>query len=552
MDEITKIISAVRENFRFLTLEVRKQLEGVRAAIADPRESALRAIVTRDDYIDNLRSVIENKCYRLLGDARVERRSVDLVRAINTSTNNLERIADYCVNIVGQLGFLSAPQALTRFEYAPFVDELVKALDRVDQALFSRDLSGALAICRAEYRVDELYVEVFRRIMASLRAGDAPEDLVTSLFIFRYLERAGDCLLNIGEAIILAALGEKLKVSEFQALQETLAASEVGLDISDIDYEGIWETRSGSRIGAVHGHEGASDTRWVIFKEGRTGKVLEEKEAIERWQKLEPGLTPQIFGYHDHGAKASLLLEFLRGETFQSLVFDGGPELVRKAFAYSTRTIAQVWTRTLEREPIAPRFVHQLRKRLPDVLKVHPDLARERTRIGDFAIASFDELLDRAAPLDELFAAPFSVMIHGDFNTDNIIVNQQEGRVHFIDLHRSTRFDYLQDVSVFLVSNFRMPVFEPRARAQLNEVNVEFYKFAAAFATRNGDHTFAARLALGLARSLVTSTRFQLDGRFAGAMFMRAEYLLEQLVAHLDRGAPWADYVLPEGVFTYW
>ena len=552
MDEVQEIISAVRENFRFLTLEVRKQLEGTRAVIADPQESALRAIVARDDYVDNLRSVIENKCYRLLGDARVERRSVDLVRAINTSTNNLERIADHCVNLVGQLGHLSVPQAFTRFDYAPFFDELVEALLRVDEALFSRDLSGALAICRAEYRVDELYVDVFRRIMASLRAGETPEDLVTSLFIFRYLERAGDCLLNVGEAIILAALGEKLKVSEFQALQETLAASEVGLDIADIDYEGIWETRSGSRIGAVHGNEGASDTRWVIFKEGRTGKVREEKEAIERWHELEPGLTPRIFGFHDHGAKASLLLEFLRGETFQSLVFEGSPEQLRKAFTFSTQKIAEVWTRTMAPEPSAPRFVHQLRKRLPDVLKVHPELARRRSRIGDFTIASFEDLLDRAAPLDEELRAPFSVMIHGDFNTDNIIVNQQEGRVHFIDLHRSKRFDYMQDVSVFLVSNFRMPVFEKRARAQLNEVNLEFHKFAAAFAARHDDVSFSARLALGLARSLITSTRFQLDGRFAGAMFMRAEYLLEQLIAHHERGAPWADYSLPEGVFTYW
>ena len=127
MDEVHEIISAVRENFRFLTLEVRKQLEATRAVIAEPRESAIKAIVTRDDYVDNLRSVIENKCYHLLGDARVERRSVDLVRAINTSTNNLERIADYCVNIVGQLGHLSAPKAFARFDVAPLFSEIAVA-----------------------------------------------------------------------------------------------------------------------------------------------------------------------------------------------------------------------------------------------------------------------------------------------------------------------------------------------------------------------------------------------------------------------------------------
>ena len=66
----------------------------------------------------------------------------------------------------------------------------------------NRDLSGALNICRSEYHLDRMFKSQFDRIMASLRLGNDIEDLLTTLFIFRYLERIGDAMLNIGEALL--------------------------------------------------------------------------------------------------------------------------------------------------------------------------------------------------------------------------------------------------------------------------------------------------------------------------------------------------------------
>ncbi|MGB5339492.1 MAG: hypothetical protein WBO06_10400, partial [Gammaproteobacteria bacterium] len=51
------------------------------------------------------------------------------------------------------------------------------------------------------------------------------------------------------------------------------------------------------------------------------------------------------------------------------------------------------------------------------------------------------------------------------------------------------------------------------------------------FARKSGDRTFELRLALGLARSFATSTRFILDNTLAHAMFMRSRYLIEQVLA---------------------
>jgi phosphate uptake regulator len=540
--------AGLRENFKFLALEVTKLIEDTRRLLADPRDDVMGKIAPRDDYVDNLKAMIENKCFRLLTGEELDEGTINLIRAINVATNNLERIADFSVNIVGQLRYLGALEILHRYESGPFFETILSSLAVVEDALFRRDMSLALRICRAELEIDELYSAVFRQIMADLRNGDGPEDLVTTLFIYRYLERAGDSLLNIGEAAIFATVGEKLKVSEFQALEESLAQADVEFDVSEVDYHGIWETRSGSRIGMVHAHDVGQ--RSVVFKEGRTKKVLEEKLALERWEQLEPGLPPRLFGYHDHGEKASLLLEYLQGHTFQRLMLDTDGRTCGAAYLMIVETIGRVWDRTLEHKPCKPNFMRQIDSRLPDVFKVHPGFRTPDTHIGALAVPGFETLLRKAKPLDAELVAPFTVLIHGDFNTDNIIVNLATRRVHLIDLHRSRPFDYVQDVSVFIVSNFRLKIFDAGPRRRLDQVSREFYAFARQFAEAHGDTSFDARLALGLARSLLTSTRFEMDRVFSRTMMLRSRYLLERLLAHRaaaragGAAVNWADFKL--------
>ena len=90
--------------------------------------------------------------------------------------------------------------------------------------------------------------------------------------------------------------------------------------------------------------------------------------------------------------------------------------------------------------------------------------------------------------------------------------------------------DYIQDVSVFMVSNYRLQILEARSRARILSVARKFHQFAAKFARDAGDDTFEYRLAFGLARSFATSTRFVLDKSLARAMYLRARYLIERAI----------------------
>jgi aminoglycoside phosphotransferase (APT) family kinase protein len=323
----------------------------------------------------------------------------------------------------------------------------------------------------------------------------------------------------------------------------------VGIDASDLDYEGIWETRSGCKIATVHARGADKNARWVVFKEGRIRKVHEEKVALERWNELAPGIPPKVYGYHEHGYHASILLEYLEGTTFQKLLLQADPLAYQRAFPMMIATLRGVWEQTLEPGvPAKADFAKQLRKRLPDIYKVHPDFAGASTRIGGVKQPGLDELVAAVEPLDAELTAPFQVLIHGDFNNDNLLVDEGRQIVHFIDLHRSRPSDWLQDVTVFLVSNFRMPAREANLRARIDAVNLEFRRFAAGFAADHGDRTWQARMALGLARSFVTSTRFELDPEFSKKMYLRAVYLLERLLDHV--GQPWEAFTVPDDVLV--
>ncbi len=543
----------LEENFTFLVAEVERQVRATLSFLDRPSHSLYDRIVGRDDYVDNLHAVIENKCYSHFhetGGQSLDKATANRVRAIQVITVNLERVADFCVNIVQQTNYLTDHDFVHSYNYVEMFQEIESCLGHIQPVFQSGNLADALTLCRAEYSLDRLYKAGFDRIMGELRTGKNVQNLITVLFIFRYLERIGDAMLNIGEALIFAILGERIKIEQFEALQQTLSKTGFKGGMDEVDFKAIWGSRSGCRIGRVDAREGElGDPQGSIYKEGTSKKIIAEKEGLERWGKLYPGLVAGVIGFHEDGDKASMLVEFLPGCNLDEVVLTSSAEVVQNAMFVLTHTVQDIWETTRTAEPVASTHMAQLSSRLDEVLQIHPDFRRKAGAIGARDLASTSELLEVCASVEAELPAPFGVLIHGDFNVNNVVYNHQKQRLHYLDVHRSRRQDYVQDVSVFLISNYRMPVFEPHLRDRIDWVIAEFHQFAAQFALQNGDATFAARLALALARSFYTSTRFELNYPFSREMFLRSHYLLERVAAH--RGKPWSAFRLPEQILFH-
>jgi len=541
-------LGSLTENFRFMVTEVTAQVEQTLRFLAEPSRTLVEKISSRDDYIDNLKSLIEDKTF-ILARTEMEKNRVNLLRSINTIAANLERIADFAVNIVRQVDYLTDPKFLLKYEYENLFEEVLKGLERILEALERRELGLAFKICQCEFNLDLFFEVRFKRVLTDLKAGGETGNLITTLFILRYLERMGDSLLNIGEAIIFALVGEKMKIHQYRALRDSLAASGLETPISAVEFESIWGTRSGCRIGTVQEKNQADPTRPVLFKQGNLKKLTKEKENIEKWDQLVPGLPPQVCGFlPDEDENGSILLEYLPGCTLQELLISGEEILMKDALFMVEDTLTYVWRATLNPTPVKISFIDQIRSRMEDVYRLHPGFQTPPARIGDLKVFSFGELLQTAERIERELSAPFSVLIHGDLNLNNIIYQSEGERIHFIDLHRSSQADYLQDVSVFMVSCFRLPIMEQAIRARLNYVILDFYDFAKKFSLEQNDGIFEARLALGLARSFSSSTRFEWNRKFAKKMHLRSVYLLEKLSGH--RGQPWEAFKLPEEILV--
>jgi len=518
----------VEDNLRFLTREVQKQVQRAQVYIRKPTAALRKSMRGRDNYIDNLRTFIQRACFREAIDAK----EIEQLKAIDVVAVNLERIADFCEDVVGQLDYITQQDLLDPALLIPLFDEVERGLAHVEEAVLQRDVHVALSICRAEPRLDTLFVESFQRGVEALRRGENAETHVTLLFISRYFERMGDALLNIGEAVISAALGEKIKIGQLWALEDSLGEIDPDRSLDDVGLYSMGESRSGCRIARVSDRDAQkTDATSVIFKEGPKDKLREEKAGIDRWESLVPGVAPKVFSFHENGVNAALLLEYIPGQTFEQVLLQGRAPQLWQAFERITVTLEDIWDRTRQAEVVVPRFSHQLSKRLDDVFQVHPTFRDTRTGIGTIEVLPFVALVQRASELEALLTPRYSVLTHGDFNIDNIIYDTDDGRVRLIDLHRSMLNDWVQDASVFLVSNFRMQIFEAPMRARINEVMRRFYAFLVAYADKHDDASFGARLAFGLARSFATSTRFILDEEFAKLLFMRSRYLLDRLVA---------------------
>lgn len=524
----------IEENLRFLIIEVEKQLQRTGDYLARPNKSAVARIVDGDDYIDNLKATIQSTSFAAASEAGLPGHEVALLRTYEVIASNLERIADFCEKVIVQVGYIDRPHVYARHDFSEFLLEVLSGVGLIEQAVFKRDVQVALAICRAEHTLDNMYAKAFKRILIELRdhTGEETQSLVTVLFIAHYLERMGDALLNIGEAILSAHLGERIKIGQLRALEDSLELAELSSHLGHLSMKAMGETKSGARVNSLSSVDRASaetPARSVIFKEGKTKKLLEEKNSISRWEELMPGLAPQIYSFHDGGEDGAILFEYLPGGTFESVLLEKPWKDVTRALDSIQRKLLEVWQRTQRNETVAPRFLEQLSIRFDDVLAVHPEFKQGDARIGEKEVASFASLVRGLLTYDAALQAPFSVFIHGDFNVDNVIYDSEEDSVRFIDLHRSRMMDYVQDVSVFLVSHFRLQFLETPVRRRINSTILRFFDFASSHAERVGDHTFHQRLALGVARSLATSTRFVLDPNLARRMFLRSRYILERI-----------------------
>ncbi|WP_158773562.1 phosphotransferase [Cobetia sp. L2A1] len=577
---------STRDNLRFLCSEVDNQFACLQAFVSTPTAALARKLLDRQGYAQNLCLRIEQAC----PDARTHKRSQARARfqqSLVDVASGLARLSELARGCLEQL---------IRIDDSQLIDDvvLIKSLRRVrrgilrsEMSLENGSLSLSLKLARSRDKLKRDSETRIAGLTGQLKKKRAPaEDLTHLLFVAREIEQMGEVLGQLGEAVISAALGQSLNFERYASL--THLVNELGSgspNTADMHVETLAETRSGSRISGIaasgssraalgHDSHGATDADThdgqsaasndkssvrkegkgsrsasspseylAIFKDGLERKVEEERVGVERWHDIYPGIAPRILSHHQQGDSAALLIEHLPGMTIEHILINEDAALNRQAQTVLVETLFDVWGVTRQNTPVHAAHMRQLLKRLADVYQIHPEFKECGVSLCGRPQASLEQLVEQATRVETTLQAPFSVYIHGDFNVDNILYDPVAQRIRFIDLHRSAYMDYVQDVAVFMVSHYRLQLTDDVLRARILSMALRFAHKARRFAEMQEDATFEPRLALGLARSFATSTRFILDAGLAGRMFMRARFILEHLLA-ADLSRP-ADYRLP-------
>lgn len=525
------ITKSIRENLQFLIAEVSSQVINLIDYLDSPSPLLAQKIVERRGYTHNLKNQIHDSCLREISQTSHNEKEALIIRAFEFVATDLERVSELCRDSVKQMERIEDKKNINLEDYEPLLERIIGGMDLIDIAILGNDTKQALKIGQVERKLDPAYKKLFRKYTNDLKRKNNTEDLISVLFVAHNIEQMGDALLNISESILSANLGQAINIDRYHSLEASLSQLGETQENGDLSLKSIAETRSGSGISGITSSNERDDGYVAIFKDGEKRKLKEERKGVESWHEIYPGLAPKILSYHKQGNSASLLIEHLAGLTFEQILLHEPLDLLNEALNMLSGTLKSVWHETKKNKSIPAGFMQQLAKRLDDVYTIHPEFYGSDSEICGFKSLSFDNLLEQARQYEQQLSAPFSVHIHGDFNLDNIIYDPQEKRINFIDLHRSRYMDYVQDVSVFMVSNYRLQVLDKNLRKRIMVLVYDFYKFASQYAKKAGDETFELRLALGLARSFATSTRFILDQSLASAMFQRAYYLIELVLA---------------------
>lgn len=539
---------SIKDNLHFLIVEVDSQLATLSGYFTTLSSREARRVLDRSGYAYNLKQRIQNSCLAHLSGCKdlAKNRADDssIIRGIELIATDLERITELCRDSIHYAESISDTNLIVGPCYKTMLARVRDGIELLEPAIQENDIQLALKIGRIESKLSRDYSKQLKRYTTALKQKKRTEDLINALFVAHSVEQMGDMLLTISESIISVNLGQPINLDRFHSLQASVGKlGDKSGDIADLKIDAIADTRSGSSISGISTPDNKDDEYAAIFKDGEKQKLKEERQGVESWHEIYPGLAPRILSYKKQGQSAAMLIEHLPGLTFEQILLQESPALVKETLQQLNRTLKSVWRETRTNKPISADFMHQLQRRLPDVYKIHPEFKRSGCHICATEIASFDTLVKQAAEYESRLAAPFAVYIHGDFNVDNIIYDQIEKRINFIDLHRSVYMDYVQDVSVFMVSNYRLQILDRPLRRRIMNIAGEFFTAAKRFAAKSGDETFEWRLALGLARSFATSTRFILDKSLSRSMFLRARYLIEQV---LDTDYKKADqYKLP-------
>ena len=174
-----------------------------------------RQIVAEDDYIDQKRFEIEERCMDLIATQQPMARDLRTIIALLHIVVELERMGDYAEGISKiSLMMGDAPTLKPLIDIPRMADKATIMLRDSIDALINRDLVKAEHVCRSDDEVDELYDQVYRELLLFMIQDPKTTERATHLlWVAHDVERIADRATNIAERVIFLVTGKMVEIN---------------------------------------------------------------------------------------------------------------------------------------------------------------------------------------------------------------------------------------------------------------------------------------------------------------------------------------------------
>ena len=182
----------------------------VMQALKDRDVKLAEEIIRMDDEVDSLNLGIETTCIRLIATQQPQARDLRRIVAALKISGDVERVADYAVDISLVVSELTDKPLFKPLEDIPGMQEVVKRmLHETLNAFVTRDLELVHKMIADDEKVDTLYENLYVELKNFMKQDPSLVDqAVPLLLIARYLERIADHITNIGERVFYVETGE--------------------------------------------------------------------------------------------------------------------------------------------------------------------------------------------------------------------------------------------------------------------------------------------------------------------------------------------------------
>jgi phosphate transport system protein len=220
MSDITHIVKSYEDELQSLNDNLIKMGSLVEAQLTDSMEAIIKVdkeaaenIIKNDEKINELRATIEEQIVTVL--VKRAPMAIDLRLTISTLkiSSDLERIGDLAKSVAKKIKPLPRDLPEELIASLKRLGELVqKQLKDVLDAYLNQSKEAAVKIWKSDERVDDLTHIAMNEVANFLSKDKKNLDLATHLlFVTKNIERAGDHITNIAEALFYLIEGEHIE-----------------------------------------------------------------------------------------------------------------------------------------------------------------------------------------------------------------------------------------------------------------------------------------------------------------------------------------------------